>query len=105
MDERKQKNIDPWDEAEYGTGNTRPPKSYGGIIAMLLIVVIFLSGIVSVLSFLNVQLFQHHLLKICLCSIAVDCIYVSLFLSSQFFSIALYLFLCQCPTALITIAS
>lgn len=59
MDERKQKNTDPWDEAVYGTGNTHPPKSYGGIIALLLVVVIFLSGIVSMLGLLNIRLFRE----------------------------------------------
>ena len=58
MDERKQKNRDPWDEGIYGTGNTKPPKNHGGLIAFLLISVIFLSGIVSVLSLMNVKLFQ-----------------------------------------------
>ena len=59
MDERKQKHMDPWDDRVYGTGKTDPPKNHGGIIALLLIAVILLSGIVSVLSFLNVQLFQE----------------------------------------------
>ena len=59
MDERRQKNTDPWDDGEYGTGNTHPPKSYGGIIALLLIVVIFLSGITSVLGLLNIKLFRE----------------------------------------------
>ena len=59
MDERKIKQTDPWDDGVYGTGNTHPPKSYGGIIALLLIVVIFLSGIVSVLGLLNIQMFRE----------------------------------------------
>ena len=58
MDQQKY-NKDPWDEGVYGTGNTRPPKSHGGIIALLLMVVILLSGIVSVLGILNVQLFKE----------------------------------------------
>ena len=53
------KNIDPWDDGVFGTGKTEPPKNHSGIIALLLILVIFLSGIVSVLSFLNIQLFQQ----------------------------------------------
>lgn len=53
------KPIDPWDDGVFGTGRTEPPKSHSGIIALLLILVIFLSGIVSVLSFLNIQLFQQ----------------------------------------------
>ena len=59
MDERKMKKKDPWDEEIYGTGNTQPPKSYGGIIALLLIIVIFLSGIISVLGLMNVKLFKE----------------------------------------------
>ena len=59
MDERKYKHKDPWDEGIYGTGNTRPPKNHGGLVAILLIVVIFLSGIISVLSLLNVKLFKE----------------------------------------------
>lgn len=59
MDERKYKNSDPWDDAVYGTGNTQPPKSHGGMIAALLIVVIFLSGIASALGLMNIKLFQQ----------------------------------------------
>ena len=59
MDERKYKKNDPWDEEIYGTGNTRPPKNHGGIIALLLITVIFLSGIISVLGLMNVKLFKE----------------------------------------------
>lgn len=51
--------TDPWDDGVYGTGKTEPPKNHSGIVAFLLIVVIFLSGVVSVLSFLNIQLFQQ----------------------------------------------
>lgn len=42
----------------YRTGSTRPPKSYGGVIAVLLILVIFLSGVVTILSVMNVRLFR-----------------------------------------------
>ena len=42
----------------YQTGRTRPPKSYGGVIAFLLILVIFLSGIVTMLSMMNIRLFR-----------------------------------------------
>ena len=59
MDERKFKKNDPWDDEIYGTGNTRPPKNHGGIIALLLITVIFLSGIISVLGLMNVKLFKE----------------------------------------------
>lgn len=43
----------------YGTGRTSPPKSYGGIIAVLLVAVIFLGGIVSALSIMNIRLFRQ----------------------------------------------
>ncbi len=49
----------PWDDGVYGTGQTQPPKSHGGVIAMLLIVVIFLVGTVSVLGLMNVRLFRQ----------------------------------------------
>lgn len=56
MDHRKKNNRYPWDEGVYGTGNTMPPKSHGGIVALLLILVIFLCGVVSALSLLNIKL-------------------------------------------------
>ena len=60
MDYRNNKHNTPsWDDSVYGTGNTSPPKNHSGIIALLLILVIFLSGIVSVLSFMNVKLFRQ----------------------------------------------
>ena len=59
MDHRKHNSIDAWDDGVFGTGNTSPPKSHSGIIALLLILVIFLSGIVSLLSFMNIRLFQQ----------------------------------------------
>ena len=59
MDYRNNKHNDPWDEGVFGTGKTEPPKSYSGIIALLLILVIFLSGIVSLLSFMNIKLFKQ----------------------------------------------
>ena len=59
MDHKKHNSIDPWDEGVFGTGNTMPPKSHSGIIALLLILVIFLSGIVSLLSFMNIKLFHQ----------------------------------------------
>ena len=57
MDERKHNNH-PWDDSVYGTGRTEPPKSHGGLVALLLIMVIFLCGIVTVLGILNVRLFH-----------------------------------------------
>ncbi len=48
---------EPWDPSIYGTGRTKPPKSHGGLIAVLLVIVIFLGGLVSVLGIMNVKLF------------------------------------------------
>ena len=50
---------DPWEESSWQTGSTIPPKSRGGIVAVLLVLVIFLSGIVTVLGILNVKLFHQ----------------------------------------------
>ena len=41
----------------FETGSTNPPKTRGGIIAVLLITVIFLGGFLRVLSLLNIGLF------------------------------------------------
>ena len=59
MDEHKYSRNDPWDQGIYETGRTKPPKSYGSLIALLLVVVIFLGGLVTVLSLLNVKLFAQ----------------------------------------------
>ncbi len=59
MDHKKHNSTDPWDEGVFGTGNTMPPKNHSSIIALLLILVIFLSGIVSLLSFMNIKLFHQ----------------------------------------------
>lgn len=50
--------LDPWDQGTYQTGSTNPPKSHSGLIAVLLIAVIFLAGIASILGILNVRLFS-----------------------------------------------
>ena len=57
MDERN--HYDPWDDGEYGTGSTRPPKTRGGAYALLLILVILLCGTVTILGILNVRLFRQ----------------------------------------------
>ena len=48
-----------WDDSSWQTGSTEPPKSHGGLIAVLLILIIFLCGIVTVLGILNVRMFQQ----------------------------------------------
>ena len=45
----------------YQTGSTQPRKSRSGIITILIAIVIFLGGIVSVLGLLNIRLFQKVL--------------------------------------------
>jgi len=57
MDERKHNHID-WDDSVYGTGPTQPPKSRGGLLALMLILIIFLCGIITILGVLNVKLFH-----------------------------------------------
>jgi len=49
---------DNWDDSIWQTGSTEPPKSHGGLVALLLILVIFLCGIVTLLGILNIRLFQ-----------------------------------------------
>ena len=48
-----------WDDSVYGTGRTEPPKSRGGLVAVMLILIIFLCGIITLLGILNVRLFQQ----------------------------------------------
>lgn len=50
---------DPWERDFYGTGSTRPPKSYGGILAVLLVAVILLGGVCSALGIINLQLLRQ----------------------------------------------
>ena len=59
MDERRYNRRDPWEPGMYETGRTRPRKSHGGLVALLLVVVILLCGIISALSVLNVKLFAE----------------------------------------------
>lgn len=52
-----------FDAQTYNIGHTAPPRSHGGIIAVLLIVIIFLGGVISILGLLNISLFQKLLKK------------------------------------------
>lgn len=45
-----------YDDRSYETGRTQPRKSHGGVIALLLVLVIFLSGIVCLLGVLNFRM-------------------------------------------------
>ncbi len=53
-----ERNIDPWEQDSYKTGSTQPPKSHGGLIAVLFVTVILLCGISTALGLMNVRLFQ-----------------------------------------------
>ena len=44
---------------EYRTGSTQPRKKRSGLVALLLILVIFLTGLVSALGLMNIRLFQQ----------------------------------------------
>ena len=59
MDDRRYPFDSGFDDSEYGTGCTEPPKDHNAIIAILLIAVIFLGGISTALSVLNIRLFQE----------------------------------------------
>ena len=48
--------VDPWDQGTYQTGSTQPPKSRGGLIAVLLVLVIFLCGVVTFMTVMNIRL-------------------------------------------------
>ena len=48
-----------WDDGDYGTGSTQPPKSHRAVIALLLVTVIFLGGITTAMSILNIRLFRE----------------------------------------------
>lgn len=50
---------DNFSDSSYSTGSIHPPKSKRGLLAFLLIVVILLCGIITVLGFLNIRLFQR----------------------------------------------
>ncbi len=48
--------FEAWEQPSYQTGSTQPPKSYSGIVAFLLVMVIFLCGIATALSVMNFRL-------------------------------------------------
>ena len=59
MKEQKNTPREVWDDGAYGTGRTCPPKNHHGLVALLLVLVIFLTGIITVLGLLNVKLFHE----------------------------------------------
>lgn len=48
-----------WAQRTYRTGGTQPPKSHGGLIAFLLVLVIFLCGVSTALGLMNIRLFRQ----------------------------------------------
>ena len=48
------------EQDSFQTGSTNPPKKRGGIIAVLLVTVIFLGGFTRALSILNIRLFANQ---------------------------------------------
>ena len=50
---------EPWEQNEYTTGSTKPPKNRGGLVIVLVAVVIFLGGILSALGLLNISPFRN----------------------------------------------
>ena len=56
MNDHKHNNTEPWENDSYETGSTRPPKSYGGLVAVLLVLVILLCGVSSILGVMNIRL-------------------------------------------------
>lgn len=50
---------EPWEQNSYQTGRTCPPKRFRGCAAVFLVALIFLGGIVSALSLLNIRLFRQ----------------------------------------------
>jgi hypothetical protein len=50
--------FEPWEPNTYRTGSTTPPKAHSRLVAILLVLVVFLAGLVSILSLLNIRLFS-----------------------------------------------
>ena len=57
MDEHR--HYTDWDDSVYGTGPMQPPRNKGGAVALMLILIIFLCGIITVLGILNIRLFRE----------------------------------------------
>ena len=62
MKDKKQPPIEQWEDwldSTYRTGGTQPPKSHGGLVAFLLVMVIFLCGVSTALGLMNIRLFRQ----------------------------------------------
>lgn len=49
---------DSWEHSTYQTGSTTPPKKHSCLVAILLVLVIFLSGLSSILGLINIKMFS-----------------------------------------------
>ena len=58
MENENIEQFEPDTPSTYQTGSTKPPKNHSGLVAVLLIAVIFLAGISSVLGIMNIRLFS-----------------------------------------------
>ena len=58
MSNENHNNMDPWERDTYQTGSTTPPKSHGGVIAMILALCICLCGVLTIMALLKVQIFE-----------------------------------------------
>lgn len=54
----KEDPLEAWEQNFYRTGSTHPQKSHRGLLAILLVMIIFLSGIFTAFSLLNIRLFR-----------------------------------------------
>ena len=70
MDEQNKKynpkyyrDDEPWDTDSWQTGSTEPPRNNSGVTALMLILIIFLCGIITVLGVMNVKLFNQLQVK------------------------------------------
>ncbi len=59
MNQQDFNELDPWEQDEYETGSTKPPKSRNGLTAVLLVAVILLGGAASAMGLMNIRLFQQ----------------------------------------------
>ena len=66
MDEQNKKynpkyyrDDEPWNTNSWQTGSTEPPRNNNGVTALMLILIIFLCGILTVLGVMNVKLFNQ----------------------------------------------
>ena len=46
-------------EGYYGTGSTTPPKDHAGVISLILVLFISISGLASILSLMNIEVFHQ----------------------------------------------